>query len=409
MAQETRLQQLFDKYLACQCTADEIAELVTLMQKEEAETTLNSQMLEVWEKIKEEQKVYAVDWQQMYHNVVSHGEPVRVGEERKPVKYLFLRVAAAVIALFFLSVGIYYLGYKDVWKQQIPAEQVYQKQDVLPGGKKAMLTLGNGSVINLNDAASGALAKQGSMQVIKLDSGQLAYRAAGRDASSAEVQYNTLTTPRGGQYQLILPDGSKVWLNAASSIRFPTAFTGKKREVKITGEVYFEIAEDARTPFIVKKGNTKIQVLGTHFNVNAYGDEGKMKVTLLEGKVKVTAKKGSSALLRPGEQAILQQERGKLAGSHTAQGIMVKKNVDLDETMAWKKGLFVFHNDGLVAIMRRLQRWYDIQVEYKNGKVTNSHFTGAIRRDVNLSEVLKMLELTGGAHFDIKDKTVIVK
>ncbi len=409
MAQETRLQQLFDKYLACQCTADEIAELVTLMQKEEAETTLNSQMLEVWEKIKEEQKVYAVDWQQMYHNVVSHGEPVRVGEERKPVKYLFLRVAAAVIALFFLSVGIYYLGYKDVWKQQIPAEQVYQKQDVLPGGKKAMLTLGNGSVINLNDAASGALAKQGSMQVIKLDSGQLAYRAAGRDASSAEVQYNTLTTPRGGQYQLILPDGSKVWLNAASSIRFPTAFTGKKREVKITGEVYFEIAEDARTPFIVKKGNTKIQVLGTHFNVNAYGDEGKMKVTLLEGKVKVTAKKGSSALLRPGEQAILQQEREKLAGSHTAQGIMVKKNVDLDETMAWKKGLFVFHNDGLVAIMRRLQRWYDIQVEYKNGKVTNSHFTGAIRRDVNLSEVLKMLELTGGAHFDIKDKTVIVK
>lgn len=407
MAQETRLQQLFDKFLTRRCTAGEIDELVLLLQKGEAEATLSPRMFELWQRIKDEHKVYAVDWERMYDRVISQDEPVNPGKRKKPLMYILSRVAAAVITLFVLSAGIY-LGYKELSKRQVPAEHAYKRQDVLPGGNKAVLTLGNGSVINLNAAASGALANQGGMQVIKLDSGQLAYRSTGRGSSSDNVQYNTLSTPRGGQYQLILPDGSKVWLNAASSIRFPTAFVGGKREVEINGEVYFEIAENARMPFIVKNGDMKVQVLGTHFNVNAYDDEVRVKVTLLEGKVKVSSGNGDAAVLKHGEQAILQPVQDSLERTKDRR-IAVRKDVDLDEVMAWKEGLFVFHNDDLVSIMRKLQRWYDVRVEYENKNAAASHFTGTVRRDVNLSKVLKMLELTGGARFEIRSRTIIVK
>jgi len=407
MSQEVRLRQLFDRYLAGQCTAGEIEELVMLMQKEEAETTLSPRMFELWQKTKNKQKVYDVDWQGMYDRVLSQ-KGVNQKERKRPFNYILLRVAAAVIALVAISVGIY-LGYNEISNRQVPAEQAHKsQQDVLPGGNKAVLTLGNGRVINLNAAASGAVANQGGMQVIKLDSGQLAYRAADRSASPDEVEYNTLATPRGGQYQLILPDGSKVWLNAASSIRFPTAFMGKKREVEISGEVYFEIAENARMPFIVKKGDMKVQVLGTHFNVKAYDDEVKTKVTLLEGKVKVTSGNGGSAVLKHGQQAILQRFQNG-SGQPTTQKISVKEEVDLEEIMAWKEGLFVFRNDDLISIMQRLQRWYDIHLEYESNDASASHFTGTISRDADLSKVLKMLELTGGVHFEIKEKTIIIK
>lgn len=407
MSQEVRLRQLFERYLAGQCTAGEIEELVMLMQKEEAETTLSPRMFELWQKTKNKQKVYDVDWQGMYDRVLSQ-KGVNQKERKRPFNYILLRVAAAVIALVAISVGIY-LGYNEISNRQVPAEQAHKsQQDVLPGGNKAVLTLGNGRVINLNAAASGAVANQGGMQVIKLDSGQLAYRAADRSASPDEVEYNTLATPRGGQYQLILPDGSKVWLNAASSIRFPTAFMGKKREVEISGEVYFEIAENARMPFIVKKGDMKVQVLGTHFNVKAYDDEVKTKVTLLEGKVKVTSGNGGSAVLKHGQQAILQRFQNG-SGQPTTQKISVKEEVDLEEIMAWKEGLFVFRNDDLISIMQRLQRWYDIHLEYESNDASASHFTGTISRDADLSKVLKMLELTGGVHFEIKDKTIIIK
>lgn len=407
MSQEVRLRQLFERYLAGQCTAGEIEELVMLMQKEEAETTLSPRMFELWQKTKNKQKVYDVDWQGMYDRVLSQ-KGVNQKERKRPFNYILLRVAAAVIALVAISVGIY-LGYNEISNRQVPAEQAHKsQQDVSPGGNKAVLTLGNGRVINLNAAASGAVANQGGMQVIKLDSGQLAYRAADRSASPDEVEYNTLATPRGGQYQLILPDGSKVWLNAASSIRFPTAFMGKKREVEISGEVYFEIAENARMPFIVKKGDMKVQVLGTHFNVKAYDDEVKTKVTLLEGKVKVTSGNGGSAVLKHGQQAILQRFQNG-SGQPTTQKISVKEEVDLEEIMAWKEGLFVFRNDDLISIMQRLQRWYDIHLEYESNDASASHFTGTISRDADLSKVLKMLELTGGVHFEIKDKTIIIK
>src|SRR5699024_5260550 len=206
-----------------------------------------------------------------------------------------------------------------------------------------------------------------------------------------DIAYNSLTTPRGGQYQLTLPDGTKVWLNAASSIRYPTAFTEHERQVKITGEAYFEVAKDAHKPFIVTVDNMEVKVLGTRFNINAYADETTINTTLLEGSVKVVSSTDNirSLILNSGQQVQLDK---------VGQMELVK-NADVGEVSAWKKGLFVFHSDELPAIMRRLSRWYDVEVEYKNNTVPTTHFTGAIQRDVNISEVLKMFELTGGVRF----------
>lgn len=394
---DPRLEQLFEKYLAKQCRPAEVEELIRLLQHEDAEASLSPALRRIWEQIREDGETYPVNWQGMYEQVIAH-ETLSEKKWKLKRRTLWRMAAAAAVVLMLMGGG--YLWYYNPQGHQTRREAVPLAKEILPGGTHAVLTLGNGKQITLNAVAGGALARQGRMQVIKLGSGQLAYRPIGGSARLGEVQYNTLATPRGGQYQLILPDGSKVWLNAASSIRFPTAFTGKVREVAITGEAYFEIAPDAGKPFIVTNGTVSIRVLGTHFNVNAYEDETRTKVTLLEGKVKVTTANGASAMLTSNKQAIIGKD---------SQTITVRKDVDVDETMAWKNGLFVFHNDDLVTIMRRLQRWYDVEVKYEYNQAAASHFTGAIRRDVKLSEVFKMLELTGGAHFLIEGRTIIVK
>jgi ferric-dicitrate binding protein FerR (iron transport regulator) len=204
--------------------------------------------------------------------------------------------------------------------------------------------------------------------------------------------YNTITTANGNQYQLILTDGSKVWLNAASSIRFPTSFTGNERKVEITGEVYFEVAKDPIKPFKVdfknKEGEiNEIEVLGTHFNVNAYADEPDMKTTLLEGSVKIKAA-NKIQMLTPGQQA-----------SITSGGIEVKRNVDIEHVMAWKNGYFLFDNTDIYTLMRQVSRWYNVDVKYE-GRITEDGFSGKILRDVPLSKFIKVLELN-----DVKVRT----
>lgn len=312
----------------------------------------------------------------------------------------FKRWMAAASVLTIIAAGTLYFYFSNTPSDKGRDNIVKinnQKNDVAPGGNKALLTLADGSTIILDSAQNGMLTQQGNTKIIKLENGKVAYEK-GENSITTKVEYNTITTPRGGQYQLELADGSHVWLNAASSITFPTSFRGNRREVKITGEAYFEVAHNATAPFIVMVNDMEVQVLGTHFNVNAYNDEGVVKTTLLEGSVKVS-KETKSALIIPGEQAQIKDKSDK---------IEIKRNVDLEETVAWKNGKFLFQDADIHNIMRQLERWYNITVSYE-GIITNEEFVGVISRDVNISQILNMLEKTGAIKFEIEGKKIIVK
>ena len=304
------------------------------------------------------------------------------------------RWAAAAAIILGLGTSTY------LWLRHTPSSDLVKKEDnnnlkqgITPGGNKAILTLDDGSTIVLDSATNGTLAQQGNAKVLKTDSGPLTYSIV--KGKRAEVLYNTLATPRGGQYQLVLPDGSKVWLNATSSIHYPTAFIGNQRKVEITGEAYFEVAKDVSKKFLVTVNGVTTEVLGTHFNVNAYNDESTMKITLLEGSVKVT-NNISSAMLLPGQQAQLNPN----------ENIDVNKNVDAEEVMAWKNGLFQFNSLQVEAIMRQISRWYDVEVVYET-KANQKHFSGIVSRSSNVLDVLKIME-QAGIKFNIEGKKITV-
>jgi ferric-dicitrate binding protein FerR (iron transport regulator) len=269
--------------------------------------------------------------------------------------------------------------------------------DCAPGGNVAILTLSDGSTITLDSAHDGVLAQQGSSSVTKLKTGQLAYKTL--DGKPAPAVFNTLTTPRGGQYRLVLPDGSEVWLNAASSITYPTLFDGRERTVRITGEAYFEIAQDAARPFKVvvnaSIGEQEVEVLGTHFNVKAYTDESVITTTLLEGRVRLNSK-GAGLVLDPGQQ-----------GTQQADGnIRMNPHADTEAAIAWKNGLFHFEHTDIREVMRQLARWYNVDVVFE-GKVPDEKFDGEITRNSNLTEVLKILQLSN-VHFKVDNNKVTV-
>jgi ferric-dicitrate binding protein FerR (iron transport regulator) len=306
---------------------------------------------------------------------------------------LMVRVAAAAAIVLVLSATVFFLLQKKSSDLAERAQKVKVVHDIAPGGDKALLTLADGRQIVLDTATNGMLAQQGGIKVIKIG-GQLSYDHEG---NPAQVLYNTVTTPRGGQYQLELADGSKVWLNAASSLRFPTAFAGKDRTVELTGEGYFEVAHDASKPFHVKVNDMDVQVLGTHFNINSYSDEPSVKTTLLEGRVMVK-KKEKFVYLNPGQQAILEPAN---------DNINVANDVDVEEVVAWKNGRFLFTNAQIETIMRQVARWYDVDVVYE--KKINETFSGELPRSKNVSELLKMLEATGSVDFEISGKQIIVR
>lgn len=305
-------------------------------------------------------------------------------------------MVAAAMFIFLVGGATYFLLQNrsaDNLVVNTPANISY---DIAPGGNVATLTLSDGSTISLDSVNNGSLAQQGQSTIIKLEDGQLAYKEDGHKATLKEVQYNTVSTPRGGQYQLVLADGSKVWLNAASSIRFPAAFIGKERDVEITGEVYFEVAHNASKPFIVKANGVDIKVLGTSFNVNAYEDESTIKTTLLEGSVEVSMGRGNS-FLKPGDQAVVSDKSDK---------ILVNKNANIEEVVAWKNGLFYFDEDNVETVMKKIARWYDVDVEIK-GTSSDKKFNGKLFRDVELSQIVKILE-EGGIKVNIAGKKMIV-
>jgi transmembrane sensor len=306
-------------------------------------------------------------WEDMVSGILS------TTQKKRPLR--FLQFAAAAMVLGIIATGIYF------WNTgEKKTGTTYVKNDVAPGSNKAVLILGDGSRVAL-DSSGNQVLRQGTI-AIHQQGGQLQYDQQGTETS---VSYNTLSTPRGGQFQIILPDGTKVWLNAASSLRYPTAFTGSERKVEITGEAYFEVAKNAAMPFRVKISNeAAVEVLGTHFNINAYADEAAIRATLLEGKIKVM-----DVVLSPGEQAQITTD------------INILRHVDTSAVMAWRYGLFNFEGQNLKEVMRQLSRWYDIEVIYE-GTVPDIVFGGKMLRNINLSQLLKVLE-DAEVHFTLEE------
>jgi transmembrane sensor len=308
-------------------------------------------------------------------------------------------IAAAAAILLFITVGGYFLITKPTGNNQANIKKSTAfKNDVLPGSNKAILTLGNGMRVVLDNAKKGVISKQGNTAISKKEDGLIVYNANNPSQKDAKNPLNTITIPRGGRYQVVLPDGTQVWLNSASSLTFPTYFSGTERVVKLTGEAYFEVAKNKEMPFKVKlNNNSEISVLGTHFNVMAYDDEQEIKTTLLEGAVKLSAVNGS-ALLAPGQQGVL---------SRLGNAPYKVSNVNTAEAVAWKNGKFMFVNADMQSIMKKISRWYDVDVAYANG-IPNQTFSGTVSQFNNVSQVLKLLQLTGAVHFEIEERRIYV-
>lgn len=312
------------------------------------------------------------------------------GPKLKKLSYGWIKYAAAVLLL--ASVSIYLFSYQQ---KSDPIAQM--DRAVSPGGNDAILTLANGKKIVLNDAAKGEISKQSGISVSKSKDGELIYTVVSNGGDElSENTYNTISTPKGGKYAIILSDGTKVMLNSASSMTFPTSFNAADRRVELTGEAYFEVAKDKNKRFRVISGLQTVEVLGTHFNVNAYGDEQTIKTTLLEGAVKVfTAKK--SILIEPGEQAVLNK---------ADENSIAKHLVNINKETSWINGIFSFEGDDLKSVMRQVARWYDVNVIYE-GPISEEKYFGEISRSSKLSEVIKILELNN-VNFDVAGKTIKV-
>lgn len=385
---------ILEKYLNNTCTPLELEELLAFFKENESNKLILEQLNADFKDLSAPLNTNAPYSSRLLENILQQIEtPVVPMPARN-----WRKMIAAVAAVFVIAISIYFFSQpKSPSKNEALSDNknLPYKNDIVAGGDKAVLILANGESILLDSAANGTLTQQGNTKVIKLNNGELAYTA---ENATKEILYNSIVTPKGGQYQVTLPDGTKVWLNASSSLRFPTAFVGKERRVDITGEAYFEVEKNPSMPFIVKiNGGDEVEVLGTHFNIMAYGDESVMKTTLLEGSINLHAS-NEIQRLKPGQQA--------LSGSGKMKVI---DNADVEQAVAWKNGLFDFDDDKVVDIMRQLSRWYDIEVVYENNKIPEGHYGGAVRRKSNISAVLKMLEFAGDIRFDIQGKKVIVK
>jgi transmembrane sensor len=381
-----RLQFLFQKYLNNHILADEFAEMWQLLAQEQAAGNLTPQLQQLWQQ-KPQYNLSNSYWNKQFKAFKQANEPVIV---KHPFRWNY---AAAAIFIAMLGLGYLLFNKTGAGNGHKATASNALVQDVQPGATGAILVFDNGSTIVLDTAQNGKLT-----EAVEKTNEHIT-------VSSAKLHYATLSTPRARQQQLILADGSKVWLNAASSIRFPSVFSGNTREVEITGEAYFEVAPSTsaggtKQPFIVHANGQKVEVLGTHFNIMAYINEAALQTTLLEGSIKLTAAAGGrnkAVTLLPGQQALLQHA--------SANGeILVINNADIDIVMAWKNGLQQFKQAGVASIMRQVERWYDVDVEYKTPIPPNATFSGELPRNINLSQLLRVFE-SSGLKFSIDGNT----
>ena len=391
--QNSRLPYLVSQYLDDKCTPEELAEFWRLIDDIKDETPMQEALQILWQQSKAGNDMPAMGWEPVLQHIYDKANPYLEEEaeiiplRKRPV----IRWVAAAAIVLSLGVGSYWLLNRPSGSREVVSRN--KVQDVqAPQTNRATITLANGKTVYLDSAANGSLATQGNVQVVKLADGQIAYKG-----SASELVYNTLTNPRGSKViNMTLSDGSRIWLNAGSSITYPVTFVGNERNVEVSGEVYFEVAHNAAIPFRVRHGAMEVKVLGTHFNINAYADEPDVKVTLLEGAVKVGNNMGL-VNIKPGEQAIISTNHLP----HTSG------NINLDQVMAWKNGLFSFTGADLTTVMRQLARWYDLDVKYE-GQMPARKFSGEITHDLTLSQLMNGLQSLG-IQFSIEGRTMIVQ
>jgi transmembrane sensor len=405
MELDEHVRSMFAKYLRQECTVKEFEELLTWLEAlDEGEgNALSTPLKELWDKAKEgrlESTADQTNWDQVYDRVLylaQQSSTIPLHEDF-PRRIGWRKIAAAAIIIgIILSGSIFLLARKspNVIVKVAP-EPIRLPKDIVPGRNNATLTLSGGSIIALDTARNGIIAEQGNAKVIMLDSGRIAYTPSTIiKLSAAEISYNTISTPRAAQYELVLSDGTKVWLNAASSLRYPTAFSGKDRSVVLTGEGYFEVAKNKEKPFIVRIGGLEVEVLGTHFNIMAYDDEKAIQTTLLEGVVKVRYDKQSD-VLESGKQAILRRDNNNLTVS----------NANINQAVAWKNGYFYFDRSDIRTIMRQVSRWYDLDIVYE-AQLPDMTFSGKIERRLPLSGIAHLLE-SSQIHFRLEGKKCII-
>jgi transmembrane sensor len=382
---ESRIRQLFEDRLTGQLSPEEEQEWLELM-LDPAQAAERDQIIEeYYDRLPIGHSMEPEVADSIFRDVVQ--APVRSLPVRRN-RRVFL--AAAVVLGIAAATGLWLWGGRKTSEKPV-AENVY-KNDIGPGGNHAVLTLSGGTTITLDSAATGKLASQGGTSVMKVNAGSLVYA---KGTAGQAVVYNTLSTPAGGQYELTLSDGTHVWLNALSSIKFPATFGGQDRTVEMTGEVYFEVAKDGRLPFRVRAGGTDVDVLGTSFNVNAYADESSVKTTLQQGAVRLEAN-GKDLVLKPGQQ-------GQSGG---ADAPALVKGADVDQAVAWRKGIFSFEDVDIHTVMRQLSRWYGITVRYE-GQQKQELFSGKMGRDLSLTQVLTEMSQYD-VHFSLEGKTLTV-
>lgn len=383
---QERLRLLFEKYLSDAITAVELDEFWTLIGAMDADTSFPESIKTAWDNSPERDYTTDVDASSILERILEkHRRPVN----RRAVtmlKHNWGKIAASLLVLL----GLRLLTHKTTEVRPGTPQHV----TATTRNNKAVLTLSNGEHVLLNDQAAGTIAQQGALQVIKNKDGSLSYTGSGNNKSGDT--YNTLTIPPGSQYHVTLPDGTGVWLNAASAIRYPLAFSGNKRKVDIDGEAFFEVAPNAVMPFEVNSGIMQVLVLGTTFNIMAYKDENSIKTTLIDGMVKVVSKR-STQQLKPGLQAIL------VNGENNFRIVPA----DMKEVLAWKEGEFRFYDTDIASIMRQVARWYDVEIVYR-GNIPQNKFYGVIPRQHNVSQLLEVLEVTHHVHFHIDGRKIIV-
>lgn len=401
---ENRLQYLHQKYISNQMSPEELDEWKAVLGTPEIDQPIQQLMDDHWLSLKAETR-YLVSEERsgkMYNKIIGYKK------YRKTLWSLWPRiaVAAAVTAVIFGSGILYYYNQDTITEQG-----TNYANDIAPGKNGATLTLANGQKILITEAMTGNIANQSGVRISKDKDGQISYEI--NDIGSGKLEYNTLSTTRGEQTRVRLPDGSLVFLNAASSLKYPTSFVKlRERRVELNGEGYFEVAKDKDHPFMVKSSGQEIEVLGTHFNINSYTDEASPKTTLIEGSVKISVISSERAdeksikerffpekngvMLKPGQQAVL-----------SGDGKIVVANADTETTIAWKNNQFMFDGENIQTVMRMVARWYNVEVEYV-GEVTTEKFLGGVSRFDHVSKVLKSLESTGKVHFRIEGKKIYV-
>ncbi|WP_143307077.1 FecR domain-containing protein [Chitinophaga vietnamensis] len=380
---EEYYQQLLQKYLAGTVTPAEAAELFDWLQSDHARKPLLAAMRQDFDQVM--QGTHQAP-EAMSNRIETKLLQEISREKVAPMRRRKWLAAAAVAALVTVAAAFFFTARQT----KAPALAQNTTTDITPGTNKAVLTLADGSTVTL-DSVGNQVIQQGHT-IVQQNKGQLQYTANTGDAAAG---YNVLAVPRGGQFNVVLPDGSHVWLNAASRLKYPTAFNGNTRTVEMEGQGYFEVKPDQTKPFIVKVNNIAVQVLGTAFDIMAYADEKEQRTTLISGAVKVIAG-NTEKYLKPGQQAMMDKETGAL----------LVREADVQEVTAWKTGFFEFDNAGLSTILRQLSRWYDVDIQYKAGSSARL-FGGRISRNLPLSDILHMLESTG-ANFKLEDRKLIV-